>query len=80
MCNGTFWNRTRNAGRKYLDGGFSMTLQAFPRNPKLFSNMQSNVPIMRNFDNFTRKHWGQKWLDSKDKLAIKRTGRNLEHL
>lgn len=64
---------------KYLDGGFSMTLRALPRNPKRFLNMLSNVLIMRNFDNFTRKYWGQKWLDYKDEWAIKRTERNLKH-
>lgn len=64
---------------KYLDGGFSMTLRALPRNPKRFLNMLSNVLIMRNFDNFTRKYWGQKWLDYKDQLAVKRTERNLKH-
>ena len=62
---------------KYLDGGFSMTLRALPRSPRRFANMLYNVVIMRNFDNFTRKHWGQKWLDYKDKLAIKRTHRNM---
>lgn len=62
---------------KYLDGGFSMTLRALPRNPKRFLNMLSNVLIMRNFDNFTRRFWGQKWLDYKDKLAVRRTERHL---
>jgi len=62
---------------KYLDGGFSMTLRALPRSPKRFLNMLSNVVVMRNFDNFTRKYWGQKWLDYKDELAVKRTERNL---
>jgi len=33
---------------------------------------------MRNFDNFTRKYWGQKWLDYKDNLAIKRTEKNIK--
>ena len=62
---------------KYLDGGFSMTLRALPRKPTRFANMLYNVLIMRVFDNFTRKYWGQKWLDYKDKLAVKRTERNL---
>ena len=63
---------------KYLDGGFSMTLRALPRSPKRFLNMISNVLIMRNFDNFTRKHWGERWLNYKDKLAVKRTERHLK--
>jgi hypothetical protein len=65
---------------KYLDGGFSMTLRALPRHPKRFANMLYNVLIMRNFDNFTRKYWGQKWLDYKDELAIKRTHKNLNNI
>ncbi len=65
---------------KYLDGGFSMTLRALPRSPKRFLNMLSNVVVMRNFDNFTRKYWGQKWLDYKDELAIRRTEKNLKDL
>ncbi|MBQ4913718.1 cupin-like domain-containing protein [Maribacter sp. MMG018] len=65
---------------KYLDGGFSMTLRALPRKPKKFMQMLYNVMIMRHFDNFTRKHWGQKWLDYKDELAIKKTHKNLANL
>lgn len=65
---------------KYLDGGFSMTLRALPRSPRRFLNMLSNVLVMRNFDNFTRRQWGQKWLDYKDQLAVKRTERNLKHI
>jgi hypothetical protein len=64
---------------KYLDGGFSMTLRALPKSPKRFLNMLSNVLFMRNFDNFTRRYWGQQWLDYKDRLAIKRTEQNLPH-
>ncbi len=67
-----YWHSIR-----YLNGGFSMTLRALPRKPVRFANMLYNVLIMRNFDNFTRKYWGQKWLDYKEELAIKRTERDL---
>ena len=67
-----YWHSIR-----YLNGGFSLTLRALPRHPKRFATMLYNVLIMRNIDNFTRKHWGQKWLDYKEGLAIKRTERNL---
>lgn len=73
-----YWHSIR-----YLNGGFSMTLRALPRHPVRFANMLYNVVIMRNFDNFTRKYWGQKWLDYKDGLAVKKSERNLktkEHL
>lgn len=64
---------------KYLNGGFSMTLRALPRHPKRFANMLYNVFFMRHFDNFTRKFLGQKWLDYKERLAIKRTNKNLKN-
>ncbi len=58
---------------KYLDGGFSMTLRALPKRPKKVLNMLYNVFIMRHFDNGMRKIRGQKWLDYKEKLAIKKS-------
>ncbi len=67
-----YWHSIR-----YLNGGFSMTLRALPRKPGRFATMLYNVLIMRNIDNFTRKYWGQKWLDYKEELAIKRTEKNL---
>ncbi len=70
-----YWHSIR-----YLNGGFSMTLRALPRNPKRFATMMYNVFIMRHIDNFTRKHWGQKWLDRKETWAIKRTERNLQRI
>jgi len=68
-----YWHSIR-----YLNGGFSMTLRALPRHPARFANMLYNVVVMRNFDNFTRKYWGQQWLDYKDGLAVRRTERNLK--
>ncbi|NHF60551.1 cupin-like domain-containing protein [Flavobacteriaceae bacterium TP-CH-4] len=67
-----YWHSIR-----YLNGGFSMTLRALPRKPARFATMLYNVLIMRNIDNFTRKYWGQKWLDYKEELAIKRTEKNM---
>lgn len=61
---------------KYLDGGFSMTLRALPRHPKRIATMLYNVFIMRHFDNLMRKIKGQKWLDYKEQLALKRTHKN----
>ncbi len=67
-----YWHSIR-----YLNGGFSMTLRALPRHPKRLAIMLYNVAIMRNFDNITRKYRGQKWLDYKNALAVRRTERNL---
>lgn len=62
---------------KYLDGGFSMTLRALPRQPKKALTMLYNVFIMRHFDNTMRKISGQKWLDYKENLAVRRTNKVL---
>ncbi|WP_430908297.1 cupin-like domain-containing protein [Maribacter sp. 2-571] len=67
-----YWHSIR-----YLNGGFSMTLRALPRKPSRFAKMLYNVLIMRNIDNLTRKYWGQRWLDYKERLAVKRTEKNL---
>jgi hypothetical protein len=69
-----YWHSIR-----YLNGGFSMTLRALPRHPVRVATMMYNVFIMRNIDNFNRKHWGEKWLNYKAGLAIKRTERNLQN-
>ena len=63
---------------KYLDGGFSMTLRAFTRKPSRFARMLYNGRMMRHFENVMRKIKGQKWIDYKDQLAIKRTNRAIK--
>ena len=56
---------------KYITPGFSMSLRAFPRNPKNLAKAIYNVFLMRTIDNFMRKLRGQKWIDWKNKTAIK---------
>ncbi|CAZ96187.1 cupin-like domain-containing protein [Zobellia galactanivorans] len=68
-----YWHSIR-----YLNGGFSMTLRALPRHPLRFANMLYNVMVMRHIDNIIRSYRGQKWLDFKDRWAIKRTEKNLK--
>lgn len=58
---------------KYLDGGFSMTLRAFPRRFGRFANMVYNVFFMRNFENIMRKSFGQKWIDYKENQTREKT-------
>lgn len=65
---------------KYLDGGFSMTLRALPRHPKKLAFMLYNVFIMRHFDNAMRRLNGEKWLNYKETLAIKRSHKNLNRI
>ena len=58
---------------KYITPGFSMSLRAMARNPKNFSRAAYNILVMRYYDNFMRKIYGQKWIDGKNEKAIRRT-------
>ncbi len=60
---------------KYLDGGFSMTLRAFPRKIGRLGNMLYNVFFMRHFENLMRKSFGQKWIDYKENRTLTTTNR-----
>lgn len=60
---------------KYISPGFSMSLRGLARNPKNLATAVYNVLIMRHFDNLMRRIKGQKWIDWKNKEAIKRTNR-----
>lgn len=60
---------------KYLNGGFSMTLRAFPRHPGRFANMLYNVFFMRHIENIMRKSFGQKWIDYKEKRTFQKTNK-----
>lgn len=64
---------------EYLNGGFSMTLRAFTKKTKTALRMLYNIVFMRNFENIMRKTRGQKWIDYKEALAIKRTNKALEN-
>ena len=55
-----------------------MTLRALPKRPKKFATMLYNVFIMRHFDNMMRHFYGQKWLDYKEKLSIKKAEKTLK--
>jgi len=65
---------------KYLDGGFSMTLRAFPRHFVRLGNMLYNVFFMRNFENLMRKTWGQKWIDYKENRTLTKTNQRAKRL
>jgi len=63
---------------EYLNGSFSMTLRAFTKKPKTALKMLYNVAFMRNFENVMRRIRGQKWIDYKDTLAIKKTNKAIK--
>lgn len=56
---------------KYITPGFSMSLRAFPSQPKNLFKAFYNVFIMRHFDVMMRKINGQKWIDYKNERALK---------
>ena len=58
---------------KYITPGFSMSLRATARQPKNLTKAIYNIIVMRNFDNLMRRIKGQKWIDWKNKQAIKNT-------
>ncbi len=59
----------------YLTPGFSMSIRSTSRGIKNFSTAVYNVFVMRHFDNFMRKLRGQKWMDYKNKEAVRRTNK-----
>jgi hypothetical protein len=65
---------------EYLDGGFSMTLRAFSKRPATLLKMLYNVFFMRHFENKMRKWQGQKWIDYKNRLALKKTDKAIKNL
>tara|TARA_R110002049_G_scaffold68305_1_gene177078 strand:- start:16322 stop:17188 length:867 start_codon:yes stop_codon:yes gene_type:complete len=60
---------------KYMDGGFSITLRALPKHPKLLAKTLGNLFFMRPFENTMRKIWGQKWVDFKEKRMLIKTNK-----
>lgn len=60
----------------YNDGGFSITLRAFPRNPLRLAKLFKNIVFMRSFENMMRRIFGQGWVDYKETLMVKRMNRN----
>jgi hypothetical protein len=62
----------------YLTPGFSMSLRAAPRNIENLGKALYNLFFMRYFDNAMRRWKGQKWIDYKNKQAVKRTNKRAE--
>lgn len=61
---------------KYETPSLSLTLRSLPRSPKKIAEVIGNLLFMRNYDNLMRKLQGQKWIDYKNKEAVRRTHRN----
>ncbi|HKJ47986.1 MAG TPA: cupin-like domain-containing protein [Christiangramia sp.] len=61
---------------KYETPSLSLTLRSLPRSPKKIAEVLNNLLFVRNYDNIMRKIKGQKWIDYKNKIAVKRTHKN----
>lgn len=61
---------------KYEKPSLSLTLRSLPKSPGKIAEVLSNILFIRNYDNLMRKLRGQKWIDYKNKEAIRRTHRN----
>ena len=60
----------------YMDGGFSITLRAFPRKVGRLAKLFSNIVFMRTFENLMRRTIGQGWVDYKENRMVKRMNNN----
>lgn len=60
----------------YDDGGFSITLRAFPRKPLRLVKLFKNIIFMRTFENLMRRIFGQGWVDYKEEKMVERMNRN----
>lgn len=63
-----YWHYNR-----YLEAGFSMSLRAFPNEFLQVMNTVYHVFIMRYTDKLMRKIFQKKWIDFKEKWAVKKT-------
>tara|TARA_B100001179_G_scaffold232167_1_gene224127 strand:- start:495 stop:1385 length:891 start_codon:yes stop_codon:yes gene_type:complete len=62
----------------YEDGGFSMTLRAFPRSTRKLAKLLSNVFVMRPFENVMRLTFGEKWLNYKENKVLRKTNKRFK--
>ncbi|MGB8704077.1 MAG: cupin-like domain-containing protein, partial [Gillisia sp.] len=61
---------------KYETPCLSLTLRSLPSSPKKVLEVLNNLVFIRNYDNLMRKIKGQKWIEYKNKQAIKKTHKN----
>ncbi len=61
---------------KYESPSLSLTLRSLPKTPAKIAEVLNNLLFIRNYDNLMRKLQGQKWIDHKNKMAIRKTHRN----
>lgn len=63
---------------KYLDGSFSISQRAWDQSWLVKARSLYNLTIQRNFDNFMKRKFKNKYMDWKEKKAIERANHALE--
>ncbi|MCX3265770.1 cupin-like domain-containing protein [Pedobacter agri] len=64
---------------KYLDGSFSISLRAWDNSWKVKAKSLYNLTLQRNFDDFMKANYREKYMSWKENLAIKRAKKSLLH-
>jgi len=62
---------------KYLDGSFSISLRAWDKSLAVKAKSLYNLTIQRKFDDFMKANFREKYMNWKEKLAIKRANKAL---
>ena len=57
---------------KYLDGSFSISLRAWDKSWAVKAHSLWNLTVQRNFDNFMKRRYKKRYMDWKEKKAVKR--------
>ncbi|WP_316817091.1 cupin-like domain-containing protein [Pedobacter nyackensis] len=62
---------------KYLDGSFSISLRAWDKSWSVKAKSLYNLTIQRKFDDFMKANFKEKYMNWKERLAVKRANRAL---
>ncbi|WP_018675263.1 cupin-like domain-containing protein [Riemerella columbina] len=62
---------------KYLDGSFSISLRAWDKSWAVKAHSLWNLTVQRQFDNFMKKRYKNRYMDWKEKKAIERANKAL---
>lgn len=57
---------------KYLDGSFSISLRAWDKSWAVKAHSLWNLTVQRKFDDIMKSNFRKKYMDWKEKVAIKR--------
>lgn len=63
---------------KYLDGSFSISLRAWDKSWAVKAHSLWNLAVQRNVDNFMKRRYKKRYMDWKEKLAVKRANNALK--